>query len=308
VRDPRVSIVIVSWNTRDLLAACLASLDGNDHRVACEIVVVDNASSDGSDVMVAERFPHVYLVRNPTNIGFAAATNVGLQSAQGEYVLLLNSDTEVHSGAIDRLVEHLVGHDKVGIAAPRLLNPDGTLQPSCQRAPSALRELFHLTRLDGMLPGIYYPMNRWSLDRIRSVDVVMGACMLLRRDLLELAGRLHEGYFMYSEEVELCERVRAQGLGIDWVPDAVVMHHGGASAEPVADEMFLALYRSKALFHRRNRGPLSLLAFRAVLVVAALPRIAASVAAPLLGREASAEARRTARRYLRLLRELPTLA
>jgi GT2 family glycosyltransferase len=197
----------------------------------------------------------------------------------------------------------------VGIVAPRLVHPDGSLQPSCQRAPTAVRELIHLARLDALLPGLYYPMRRWPTDAPRSVDVVMGACLLVRRDVLEQAGRLHEGYFMYSEEVELCERVRAAGRRIDWLPQAVVMHHGGASAEPVADEMFLALYRSKALFHRRNRGPLALAAFRGVIVLAALPRLVAGLAAavPLLGGARRAKLRRTARRYVRLLRALPEM-
>lgn len=277
--EPKLSIVIVSWNTRDLLAGCLDSIS---HALAAgkisgvEVIVVDNASHDGTVDLLARRFPWVRLIQNQDNVGFARANNQAIEESQGEYVLLLNSDTELYSGALETLVDWMDEHPAVGAAGPRLLNPDGSLQTSCYPFPTVARELWRLFHLDVLRPYGVYDMTGWSLDRPRAVDVLLGACLLLRRAVLEQVGLLDETYFMYSEEVDLCYRIRQQGWLIYWVPQAQMLHYGGQSTRQVANEMFLRLYQSKLHYFAKHHGRLAAEAYKLVLVASALGRLAVS--------------------------------
>ncbi len=300
------TVIIVSWNTRELLEDCLTSLMASDCASELKIVVVDNASSDGSASMISERFPYVQLLINEDNVGFAAATNRGLAGATSAHVLLLNSDTFVAPGAINILAGVLGANPELGAVGACLVNPDGSHQVSCSRAPTAWREAAHVLHLERFFSGLHYPSSWWESDEPIMVDVVQGACILARREVIEDVGGLDEGFFMYSEETEWCERVRAAGWSLAWVPDAHVVHHGGGSTRLASSAMFARLYASKVRFLRRNRGAAEARAFKAALALAAAGRLAAAPLALLL-RPRDAGLRRLTADYARLLVRVPGL-
>ncbi|MCC7353342.1 MAG: glycosyltransferase family 2 protein [Anaerolineae bacterium] len=310
--EPDLSIIVVNWNTRELLAQCLRSLylpsqsqgqESLQKPCSCEVFVVDNASSDGSAEVVSQRFPQVHLVQNKENVGFARANNQVIPPSRGHYVMLLNSDTEVQPGALETLLAFMDSHPKVGATGPRLLNTDGSLQPSCHPMLTPGREFWRLLFLERISPRATYPMHRWDDRAPRQVEVIKGACLLLRREALNLVGLLDESYFMYTEEVDLCYRLAQAGWQCWWVPEAKVIHHGEASSRQVAQRMYLALYRSKIQFYRKYGGEPRANRFKGLLRLAYGPRLlVATMGAPF---SSSLSAR--ARTYRQLLAELPEM-
>lgn len=313
-----LSIIIVNWNTRDLLAECLRSIGECGLRIAdlsasnkpihqfsnlptTEVFVVDNASSDGSAAMVREQFPWVRLIENRENVGFARANNQALHLASGRYILLLNPDTEVHPGALEALVAFMDATPGAGACGARLLNADGSLQHACHPMLTPGREFWRLSFLDRLWPLATYPMAQWDTATPRPVEAIKGACLLLRREALEQIGLLDEGYFMYTEEVDLCYRLARAGWELWYVPAAVVTHFGGASSAQMAEEMYLQLYRSKVQFFRKFGGAARARQAKALLALAYVPRwLAATLGSPF-----SAGLRRQARVFRRLLAALP---
>lgn len=278
-----LSVVIVNWNTCALLALCLDSINtkfrqlgagsgGLDTPLPIEILVVDNASSDNSLAMMHEKFPGITLIENSMNLGFACANNQAIARTTGRYVLLLNSDTVVHPGALDTMVGFMDKNSQVGACGPRLLNGDGTLQHSCYPMLSPVREFWRLAFLERFLPLATYRMERWNLDTPRRVEVVKGACLLLRRKALEQVGVLDEGYFMYTEEVDLCYRLGKAGWELWYLPRAFVTHFGAASSKQAAETMYLQLYRSKIQFYRKFGGRGLILLAKVLYIIAYLPR------------------------------------
>lgn len=271
-----VSIVIVSWNTRELLAACLDSVAAEVGRagLAVETFVVDNASADGSPEMVSGRFPWVRLLLNEQNVGFAQGNNQAIKQATGRYILLLNPDTELKPGSLSQLHGFLESRPEAGMVGPRLLNGDGSLQPSCFKAPTLLREFWLLFHLDALLPAVSgYPVEKWAVDVSRPVEVLKGACVLLRRPIVAQIGLLNTAYFMYSEEVDLCYRIRQAGWQLHWLPQAQVIHYGGQSTSQAAEAMFMRLYEAKTLYFRLNHGQPSAILYKLLLILAALARL-----------------------------------
>ena len=302
-----LSVIVVSWNTRELLRSCLRSVYDTANGLQFEVVVVDNGSSDGSCGMVVAEFPQAILIRNEANRGFAAANNQAILESTGRYVLLLNPDTAVRPGALSTLVRFLDEHPDAGAAGSLLLDPDGGMQPSCSPMPTLSRELWRLLHLDVVWPYASYTMRTWSRQIPREVDVVQGACLMLRREALAQAGYLDEDYFIYTEEVDLCHRVQEHGWKVYWVPTAEVVHYGGRSTRQVAGPMFLWLYRSKVLFFRKRRGRLAAWIYKGVLLLAAMPRLAASPLAWLERPPRRYEHAALARGYWELVKALPTL-
>ncbi len=327
-----LSIIIVNWNTRELLAGCLRSVFGSQlpavssrgetgssaleptqpslpftsatpGLLAGEVIVVDNASTDGSARMVREQFPWVRVIENTENVGFARANNQGIGQSQGRYVVLLNSDTEVHAGAFDTLVAFLDTHPSTAGCGPRLLNADGSLQPSCHPILTPGREFWRLVFLDRFWRRATYAQQRWGFSTPRRVEVIKGACLILRREALAQVGLLDERYFMYTEEMDLCYRLLRAGWELWWVPQALVTHYGEASSKQVADAMYLELYRSKAQFQRKFGGERAVRRFRRLLWLAYAPRWAvAAVGSSFVSSLAS-----RAHTYRRLLSALSTL-
>lgn len=268
-----ISILIVNWNTRELMRGCLRSIEQTIPEELRQTIVVDNASADGSAEMVRQDFPWVELQCNSENLGFGRANNQAYAHATGETLLLLNPDTLLHPGAVTRLVETLEQNPHAGAAGPRILNPDGTLQVSIYPAPTLLRESWRLFHLDRLLPLSQYSKRKLAARQPSAVDVVMGACMLIRREIIDRIGLFDEQFFIYSEEVDLCRRIQQAGWQLLWQPNAVVTHFGGQSTQQVADAMFLELYRNKVKFFRKHGSAISTPVYKSILYLAAYLRL-----------------------------------
>ncbi len=298
-----LSVVIVNWNTCDMLAQCLASVQSEKARLSqanIEVFVVDNASSDNSLQMIREQFPWVRLIANSQNVGFAQANNQAIQAACGEFVLLLNSDTYLHMDALGSLLRFMEHNPRAGGIGPHLLNADGTLQLSCHPMLTPEREFWRLSFLDQFWPRATYPMEKWDMNIPRPVDVIKGACLLLRHSALDQVGLLDNRYFMYTEEVDLCFRLLKAGWQLWYVPSSRVTHFGESSSRQVAEEMYVQLYRSKVQFYRKTGGEQRARAFKLLVTAAYLPRL---MIASLQARRKTAWKPR-ANTYYRLLREL----
>ena len=245
---PNLSIIIINWNTHDLLGDCLESIEQNRDGLDVEVIVVDNASTDGSQEMVQNRFPYVKLLQNRKNLGFARANNQGLSISRGRFIMLLNSDTLLQPGALFTMVSFMDMHSDVGIVGAELLNRDGTLQPSWAKYPSLLSELL----------GANFRGRKQFYTKDGSpayeVDWVGGACLLIRRSTMEQVGNLDERFFMYSEELDWCYRTRLLGWKICYLPGASVIHLSGQSSRHASQKMKVQLYKSKLLFFCKHYG------------------------------------------------------
>jgi len=254
-----LSIIIVSWNVRELLRRCLASIyAGWPAERPLEVIVVDNASSDGSVEMVRREFPQVQLIANQDNRGFTRANNQGIAASRGRYVLLLNPDTEVLDDALTVMVAYMEAHPKVGVVGPKLLYPDGSVQSSRRRFPTLATAFLESTILHQWFPDNpaarrYHVLDQPD-DRVQPVDWVVGACLMVRRQAIEAAGLLDEGFFMYSEELDWCRRIKERGWEVVYLPDARVVHHGGKSSEQVVPARHLHFQRSKVRYFRKHHG------------------------------------------------------
>jgi GT2 family glycosyltransferase len=269
-----LSIIIVSWNTRELLFDCLQSLQNEIRGIDAQVWVIDNASTDGSPAAVREKFPEVNLLVNTENVGFSRANNQGAAQASGKTIMFLNSDTVVKSGSVLPLLRYLQANPGAGACGPLLRNPDGSLQESCYPFPSLSRELWRLLHLDALLPYGTYRMEGWDLRANREVQVIKGACLVVRRDVLERVGTFDPDYFMYTEEVDLCFRIHRAGWKLFWLPQSEIIHYGGQSTRQAAPRMFQSLYQTKILFFRKNYGQVSANLYKFILWVTSWIRIA----------------------------------
>ncbi len=222
MKQSEISIIIVNWNTRDVLCDCLRTLYQQAGGIDFEVIVVDNASTDSSAEMVKVRFPNVILIENHENRGFAAANNQGMAIARGRYVLLLNSDTVVPDDTMPKMVAFAYNHPEAAVVGCRVLNPDGTLQPTCFMFPSLLNMVLSSTYLYKLFPGSKFfgreRMTWWDRNDAREVDVVTGCFMLVRREAIEQIGLLDEYFFMYGEETDWCYRFKQAGWKVIFTP------------------------------------------------------------------------------------------
>lgn len=248
------SVVIVSYNTRDVLADCLEAVRRSEG-VTVECFVVDNGSRDGSPEMVAERFPWVTLIRNAENRGFAAANNVALARASAPVWLLLNPDTVVRPDTVRRLREGLLSKQDVGIAGPRVLNGDGTLQSCGYRYPTLMREIRQSKNVDRGLRALVGEEPASPEPNVaQDVDWIDGCCLMIRRAAAEQVGLLDEQFFLYAEELDWCRSVRSAGWRIRTVPDAVMVHLLGKSSEQVKPWALAQLVETRLRYYRKQDG------------------------------------------------------
>jgi hypothetical protein len=306
-----VSVIIVSWNTQELLDRCLRQLYVAAVGLNVEVFVVDNASHDGSQALVRERYPEVLLIANDTNVGFVRANNQALPAAQGEFVLLLNSDAFLDAQALRVLIAFMRANPRVGATGPRLRYPDGSLQRSCTAFPTLWHELCLMTQLDRLLPksrlfaGYWYA--DWQYDKLREVDSIMGACLLVRKRAIEHVGVLDEDYIMYSEEVDWCYRIKQAGWHNYLVPEAGAEHIWGGSTGPVRVEAFVQFFRSRLTFFRKHRGPLSTAMLKVIFGFGGAVRVIAGLPLLLAARLQRRNAHPKLLCYWRLLGALPGL-
>jgi len=303
----KTAVIIVSWHTRDLLADCLRSVLENPPPGALEIWVVDNGSTDGTQAMLAADFPMVRLIQNRENVGFASANNQAIEQSAGEHILLLNPDTVVHPGALATLTQFLHDTPSAGAVGPLTLNPDGTLQMSAYPAPTLFRELWRLLHLDALKPMGEYRQSAWARTEPRPVDNLLGACILLRRVALAQVGVFDEQYFMYSEEIDLCFRLRRAGWQLFWLPTASIVHFGGQSTHQVAETMFLHLYRGKILYFKKHHGAVTGFLYKLILLLTAVARLAMTPLIFITDRRRRRNRQQLARRYWQLLKSLPNM-
>jgi N-acetylglucosaminyl-diphospho-decaprenol L-rhamnosyltransferase len=265
IHTSSVAVVVVSYNTRDLLRQCLASIVAATIRT--RVIVVDNASRDGSVEMIRREFPAVDIIANAANRGFAAATNQGIRAAlaadagyDSDYILLLNPDAALRPGALEALVAFMQDHPRVGCAGARLLYPDGRPQEGAWHFPTLWMTWFDLFPPRGPLLGRLYasPLNgRYVEERGTEpfpIDHPLGAAMLIRRAAIDAVGLLDERFWMYAEEVDWCWRCRQAGWAIWQVPQAEVVHVAGASSAQFKSRSFEALHRSRLLFYAKHRS------------------------------------------------------
>jgi hypothetical protein len=264
---PQASIIIVSFNTRDVLRECLLSIEAQGLGDAIEVIIVDNGSKDDSCAMVEREFPAVRLVRSAVNLGFAAANNVGFEAARGQYLVLLNSDAFLRPGALRLAMEHMDANPRAGLGGARLIGRQEEWQPSARMFPSLINEVLTITGLSHK-----YAKSRFfgRFDRTwadagaaAEVDWVPGAFSIVRADLLRTVGPFDPAFFLYYEEVDLCRRIKSAGYSIWYWPDVVVVHIGGESSRQVktlsmsSSGAQLALWRMRSmlLYYRKHHGP-----------------------------------------------------
>ncbi|MBL8738009.1 MAG: glycosyltransferase family 2 protein [Planctomycetes bacterium] len=254
-----LSVVVLSWNTQALTLACLRALFGETPKHAREVIVVDNGSHDGSADAIATAFPQVRLVRNPDNRLYAAGNNQGAAIARGAYVCTLNSDTEVQPGALDRLVDWLVEHPEYGAVAPRLCDPDGSVQRACMRFPTYGSALCYDSWWGTFWPGrrvvARYEMKDFDHLHDADVDQPPGACCMLRTDEWRALGGFDETLSLFFNDVDLCKRLWRAGRRIRYLASAVVLHHRGASTRNFA-RMLVVWHRNRLAYYKKHHGVL----------------------------------------------------
>ncbi|MFL6216335.1 MAG: glycosyltransferase family 2 protein [Blastocatellia bacterium] len=275
--NPTLSIIIVNWNTRDITRDCLRSVSHYAGGLDYEVIVVDNASSDGSVEMIRAEFPGVRLIANDTNLGFGRANNQAMRVARGQFFFLLNSDTLIFDDAIQRLIKFIAADSRIGIAGCKLLFEDRTLQSSCSRFPSLrvtlLEDLMLYKFLPRRLQGELLLGGYWPHDRARDVDAVWGAAMMVRRQVFEQTGGFDERIFMYGEDLEWCMRVRDCGWRITFTPDAAIIHLNHKSSEKkYGDERIDLCHKRAYEIYRRRAGLAAMLLMMLIKTFGALVR------------------------------------
>lgn len=268
---PHVSVLIVSWNVRDLLLRCLDSLAAGADGLTFEVIVVDNASTDGTVAAVQAAFPDARVIANTENKGFTAANNQALSLAAGDFLFLLNPDTELRPRALAELHRFLLAHADVGIVGPRLRYADGSLQPSRRRFPTLATLFTEATIIQEYLPGLslfrrFYMADQPD-DQPQTVDWIVGAAMFVRRQVYEQIGGLDEGFFMYSEELDWCRRAAGAGWKVAYDPAAEVLHYEGRSSAQVVAARHIRFFTSRVRYTRKYHGPTAATVLRLWLLI-----------------------------------------
>jgi GT2 family glycosyltransferase len=264
-----ISVVIVAWNAKHYLELCLQSLAAAQPRRSMEIIVVDNASSDGSAEMIEARFPYVKLIRSSENLGFAKGNNVGIRQCQGRYIALVNPDVVVFSGCLDALADFLDQNPKVGNVGPRVLNPDMTMQSTCRRSPTlwnnfcsatGLATKFKKSRIFAGEHMFYFPH-----DRTLPVDVLVGCFSMIRREAFNEVGLLDEDLFMYGDDVDWCRRCWKAGWQVVFFPGAKAIHDRGKITAPYPVRFAVAQQKSVLHYWRKHRGFWGVMGIRSII-------------------------------------------
>ena len=274
-----LSIIIVNWNSKDFVQACIRSIRARTFATSCEVVVVDNASNDGCGECLARDFADVIFVQSQFNLGFGRANNLGANHANGEVLLFLNPDTEIQDSAIDRLHDQFRKLDKPGAIGCRLLNSDGSLQASCVQAlPTVINQVLDADLLQCLFPksGLWGTTALFDAGNAPSeVEVVSGACLMIGKDVFERVGGFSPDYFMYGEDLDLCYKARIAGLRNYHVSDALIVHHGGGSTNRSVSNFSNVMMRESVYrFLLKSCGRRYSGCYRAALSGAAVIRIA----------------------------------
>jgi GT2 family glycosyltransferase len=273
---PVVSIIVVSFNTRDTTLKCLRELKSAAEGIDSQIIVVDNASTDGSVDAIRSAMPEVTIISNGVNVGFASANNQALAGAKGRFILLLNSDAFMQSGGVAAMVDYLRQNPQIAAVGPRLLNADGSLQISCFPFPSPWRAWVENLWLSRVFSGakLIGDYRQWDHNSPRVVDFVSGACMMIRREVYEQIGGFDDRFFMYAEETDWQKRMWRNGWKIAFTPAAVVTHLGGGSKND-ANRSRLNFFNSLDIYEYKHHGLMGLILLRCAMIVGCAARVVA---------------------------------
>lgn len=252
-----LSIIIVNYNTKDLTTKAIESILNRKWKVKYEIIVVDNDSTDGSNKVIKEKFTQVKLINNKENLGFAKANNIGIKQSNGCYILLLNSDTIVKDNTIDQIVQYMEENREIGAAGCKVVLPDGSLDLACKRSfPTPQNALYNALKLDKFFPDNKrfgdYNLTYLDENEINEVDCLVGAFMMIRREVLEEVGLLDEDYFMYGEDIDLCYRIKQAGWKIVYYPEVEITHYKGGGRGKKSYHIIYEFYRSMYLFYNKH--------------------------------------------------------
>lgn len=275
--DIDVSIIVVAWNVRDLVYDCLKSTYEQTRDVDFEVIYVDNASVDGSLEMVRNEFPEARTIANSENLGFIKANNQAIEVARGRYVLLLNSDTLVLDGAIQKTVAFADQHPDAAVVGCKVLNRDRTLQRTCFMFPSPLNIILAASYLNQIFPRSRFfgrdRMTWWDFDEVREVETVCGCYSLVRKTAIDEVGMMDPTYFVYGDDPDWCYRFKEKGWKRLFTPDATIVHYGGQTTKQMSDEFLLQLWGTKLLFIRIHQGELPFLLSRLAMAFYFLLRV-----------------------------------
>jgi hypothetical protein len=265
-----ISVVIVAWNARDYLKLCLESLEASPPRRSMEILVVDNASADGTAEMVQAGFPHVKLIKSGENLGFAKGNNVAIRQCQGRYICLVNPDVQVLPGCLDALADFLDQHPQVGNVGPRVFNPDMTQQSTCRRFPTLWNNFCSATGLattfktSRIFAGEH--MFYFAHDRTLAVDVLVGCFSMIRRESFEAVGLLDERLFMYGDDVDWCRRAWKAGWQVVFFPGARAIHDRGSITAPYPVRFAAAQQKSILYYWSKHHSIFGVLGIRTIML------------------------------------------
>jgi len=290
--EPRASVIVVSWNAREDLLRCLASVHAHA-AVPFEATVVDNASSDGSPAAVRAAFPATRVIENDANLGFARASNQGLREARAPYVLFLNPDAELQPGALPTLLRLLDEDPRMGAVGPRTCSLDGSIQVSFGPDLSLASEWRQRRLVKGVRdrePGALATAERLAAQP-RELGWVSGSCLLGRRDALDGVGGFDEGFFLYEEDADLCRRLRQAGWRVAFAPQAEVLHRLGRSMAQAPLRSRAEYHRSHLRYYRKHNGVAATLALRLLIGASATLRLALSLGTSAVARARREEAR-----------------
>ncbi len=273
-----LSIVLVAFNSRKHLLACLKSLYTTPPTLDFEVIVIDNGSDDGTQEALAERFPEARLIESGHNAGYTGGNNLGYRNSSGRHLLFLNPDTLVTGAALEQMVSCADSDGHCGAVGPKVLNADGSLQRSCYpaaRLSTVITSVFFLDYIPGFetLTGIKPNYHPEDYAREMNVDVACGCCLLVPRRILDEVGPFDDVYWMYGEEADLCERIRTHGYAVRYAPSASIVHFGGATTQDHALPWRIHVERNRRLFFAKHRGRAALMVFRGVLLLDTLRRI-----------------------------------
>lgn len=265
-----ISIVIVAWNAQRYVELCLESLAAAPPRRSLEVIVVDNASADGTVGMIEARYPWVKLIKSPENLGFSKGNNVGIRECTGRYIALINPDVQVLPGCLDALADFLDQNPKIGNVGPRVLNPDGTLQSSCRQFPTLWNNFCNSTSLASVFKGSRLfageHMFFFPHDRTMAVNVLVGCFSMIRREAFDAVGLLDEGLFMYGDDVDWCRRCWKAGWEVVFFPGAQAIHDRGKITAPYPVRFAVAQQKSVLYYWSKHHGFLGVLGIRSIIL------------------------------------------
>lgn len=252
-----LSIIIVNYNTKDLLMQTIQSIIDTSKNINYEIIVSDNNSTDGSIEMVKEKFPQVKLIENKENLGFPKGNNVAIRQSKGRYILLLNSDTVVLEDCLSKCIGYMDVSKNIGVLGCKVVLKDGSLDHACKRGfPTPEASLFYILKLHKFFPKVekfnQYDLGCLDEDKVSEVDSLMGAFMILRREVIEKVGLLDEQFFMYGEDIDWCYRIKQAGWQVVYYPEAKIIHYKGASSRKKPYKTLYEFHRAMILFYNKH--------------------------------------------------------